>query len=123
MSTEPTKNITIDHTKPLTVSLIIHSIHVVEYRLWTRPDAATAWALAGKGTTEDTIVDSHELAAVPAGSSLFYWLGVGGPASSKYKVQLLFQQGGKILHGGSILDERDTDGNGAGVTQRKVVFP
>jgi hypothetical protein len=123
MSIEPTKNITVDHTKPLTVSVIVHSIHVVEYRLWTRPDAATAWTLTGKGTTEDTIVDSHDLAAVPAGSSLFYWLGVGGPSSSTYKVQLLFLQDGKILHGGMILDEKDADANGAGVTQRKVVFP
>ena len=117
------RSITIDHTKPLTVNVASQSIHVCRYKTWKRPDAATAWADAGTGTTEDTIVDSHDLGIMPAGSSMVYWLGMGGPPKSTYKVHIVFLQDGKILNNGVSSEEGDTDAKGAAVVERKVVFP
>jgi hypothetical protein len=123
MTIEPTKSITVDHAQSLTVNVVVLSVHVTGYRLWTRPDAATPWIAAGSGTTEDDVVDSHDLGTVAPGSSMVYWLGCGGPANSKYKVQLVFIQNGNIVNNGVIPEEHDTDANGAGEMQRKVVFP
>ena len=119
----PPRSITIDHTKPVTVNITSQSIHVCRYKTWRRPDAATAWVDCGTGTTEDTIVDTHDIGVMPAGSSMVYWLGLGGPPKSKFKVNIIFIQDGKVLNGGVISEEGDADAKGAAVAERKVVFP
>ena len=122
-STLPPRTVAIDHTKPLTVSITAQSVHVVRYKVWKRPDAATPWQDVGNGTTEDNVVDSHDLGIMPAGSSIVYWLGIGGPPKSKHKVHVIFIQDGKVLNGGLSSEEGDTDAKGAAVAERKVVFP
>ncbi len=119
----PPKTVAIDHTKPLTVNVTVQSIHVVGYKLWKRPDAASPWQDCGNGTSEDNIVDSHDLGVMPAGSSMVHWLGIAGPPKSKCKVHMIFIQDGKVLNGGLISEEGDTDAKGAAVVERKVVFP
>ncbi|HTL37023.1 MAG TPA: hypothetical protein VL326_27995 [Kofleriaceae bacterium] len=125
MSTEiePTKTVTIDHTKPLTVSVIVLSVHAANYKIWIRDTASDDWTLAAEGTTEDTVPDTKDIGVRPAGSSLFYWVGAAGPKKMRFKVQHVFQQDGKILKDGVIADEKDPDANGVAEVQRKVVFP
>jgi hypothetical protein len=117
------KSVVIDHTKPVTVNIVVQSIHVCGYKLWRRPDAASPWVDCGKGTSEDNIVDTHDLGVMPAGSSMVYWLGLGGPPKSKYRVHVIFTQDGKVVNGGLVSEEGETDAKGAAVAERKVVFP
>lgn len=117
------RTVTIDHTSSLTVNIVTHSIHVVAYRLWQRPNASAPWSRTGEGTTEDSVTDSHDLGVVGVGSSMVYWLGLAGPAKSRYSVQIIYVQSGKVVNGGVLTEDGACDGKGVAAVQRKVVFP
>ena len=119
----PNTSITVDHKKPLNVSIVVETEHVVVYKLWSRQSSADTWKVVGEGTTEDDITDAFDLGVVPAGAALAYWIGLAGRGKSRYEIQLIFSQANAVVDGGTAWIEGTTDSDGGAVEEARVVFP
>jgi hypothetical protein len=115
------RQIRISPQKPLEMNVVSHSPHVVGYRIWTRAAGATGpWDQVADGDTADNIPDSTAIAAPPAGTSLAYWLGIGGNPNSPYQALVILSQGGEILIDGTFIEEGVTNGDGFAVAKNQV---
>ena len=93
--------VTIDPDKPLTVSIMVRSDRIgLAYKLWTRKGPSDSWTTIGDGVSDDLTADTFDLGVMPAGSTLAFWLAMGGPKGKPYQIDLLFLQDGKPLAGG-----------------------
>lgn len=116
-------SVTIDHTKALTVSVVVETEHIVVYRLWKRGSTSAPWEVAGDGTTEDDITDAYDLGVMGPGSGLAYWFGIAGPKKSGYEIQLVFSQDNHVVNGGTVWCTGTTNDKGGAEREGKVVFP
>jgi hypothetical protein len=116
-------SVNIDHSKPLTVSIVVETEHVVVYRMWKRASTTAAWEIVGDGTTEDDITDAYDLGVLGPGSGVACWFGVAGPKKSAYEIQLVFSQNNQVVNGGTVWCNGTTNDKGGAEREDKVVFP
>lgn len=112
-------SVPIDHNAPLDVNFVSKSPHVVVYRLWRQLPQAS-WEICADGDSSDEVSDHHELSAMPAGSKVAYWLGIGGNPNTHYRALVTMAQGGRILDSGSFVEQGST--NAHGVAEANVVI-
>jgi hypothetical protein len=118
----PARQIHIDSNMPIELNIVSKSPHVVAYRIWTRTPPAVAWTQAADGDTQDNIPDDAQLSALPSGTSLTYWFGIGGNPGTFYRALLLISQSGKVLDDATLIEEGTTDANGFAVVEKEVSF-
>lgn len=114
--------VTIQAGKPVEFNLVVHSPHVVDYRIWTRTANQSEWQDVHRGTTNDPQPEFKAL-SVTNGMRLAYWLHVGGNPGTHFRVILTLGQDGQLLPNGKLLVEGTTDDSGvARVEAQDVVF-
>lgn len=101
----------VDHMVPIDVNFVSRSPHVVAYRLW-RKEANGSWTILGDGHTADHTPDLLTVPPAPAGTRLAFWLGIGGNPNTQYQALVTLAQNGRIVVGGSLLENGRVDGNG-----------
>lgn len=118
-------NLAIDHQQPLSVSLVVETLHVVAYRLWVRTATDASWTIVGSGTTEDDVTDAYVLGTLGSGAAVAYWMAVSGPTKSSFEAQLVFSQDNQVVHGGTVWITGKTDAQGVAIVGdgERVVFP
>lgn len=121
------KSARFDPQKSLEINVTSRSPHVAAYRLWTREPQGD-WQRIGEGHTEDDQPDFYRVPPLPDGSEIAYWLGIGGNPSTSFRVLVALGQGGRLLEGGTRLEEGRTDEDGiaqreGGVTLRSAPKP
>jgi len=109
-----------DPKKPLQISVVSKSPHVVAYRLWSNTPTDAEWAVIGDGTTGDDTPDTVEVGPYPNGTQIAYWLGIGGNPNSRYTVLVLFAQDGSLLEGGTSLVQGRVDSDGLAIEEGTV---
>ena len=105
---------------PIDINVSGMSPHVVAYKLWWR-DAGTDWTVIGEGSTGDQQPD-HFQRPFTAGAQLFYWVGVGGKASSEYRAIITLGQGGRALPNGLVDVAGRTNAKGVDTQQDWASF-
>jgi hypothetical protein len=112
----------INHGSALDVNILSKSPHIVAYRLWRRL-SGTDWVLFAEGDSADEVSDHHELSGMSAGSRVAYWLGIGGNPNTQYRALVTIAQAGRILDGGSFIEEGSTNAQGVAEAQAIIEFP
>ena len=107
-------------TSPIDINVSGLSAHVVAYKLWWR-DAGSDWSVIGQGSTGDQQPD-HFQQPFTSGAQLFFWIGVGGKASSNYQAIITLGQAGKALPNGLIALSGQTNGKGVDTQQDWASF-
>jgi len=115
-------SVPIDHDAALDVNILSKSPHVVAYRLWLRSPRAD-WDMFAEGDSADEVSDHHELSGMSAGSRVAYWLGIGGNPNTQYRALVTIAQRGRILDGGSFIEEGSTNAQGVAEAQAIIGFP
>jgi hypothetical protein len=91
---------------------------VAAYRLWRRAPGGD-WVRVGDGQTADDEPDFHRVGRLASGAEIAWWIGIGGNPATHFRIVLTFGQGGRLLEGGTCLEEGRTDE--AGLAQREGV--
>ncbi len=116
------KTVTIQAGKPVEFNLVVHSPHVVAYRIWTRTAKQGDWQDVHGGRTDDLKPEFKAL-SVTGGMRLAYWLGVGGNPGTQFRVIMTLGQDGQLLANGTLVVEGTTDSSGvARVEAQDVEF-
>lgn len=105
----------VNATLPIDINVSGMSPHVISYKLWWR-DTTSDWSVLGEGTTGDQQPDHHRQ-PFKAGAQLFYWVGVGGTATSVYAGIITLSQDGRVLPNGLVSLDGQTNAKGVDVQQ------
>ena len=108
----PDAELPVDHTIPIDVNFVSRSPHVVAYRLWRQDAANGPWIMLGEGHTADHVPDLVNVSPSPVGSRLAYWLGIGGNPNTQYQGLVTVAQNGRIVDGGSLLENGRVNSQG-----------
>ena len=115
-------SLAIDHAAALDVNVLSKSPHVVAYRLW-RQEPGTNWDMFAEGDSAAEVSDHHELSGLPGASRLAYWLGIGGNPNTQYRALVTITQAGRIVDGGSFIEEGGTNELGVAEAQAIIELP
>lgn len=118
----PTRQVTLNPSKPLEVNVISHSPHVAAYRIWTRPAGGSGWTKVAEGSTADNVPDFFSTGPLTSGAKLHYWVGVGGNPATNYRIIVTLGQGGQILPDGTLVMQGTTNASGVDVLEDEVSF-
>lgn len=111
-----------DPSAPIEVEVVGETPHVLAYRLWTKAPGEDRWTVAAEGHSEDEIPDTHAIGPLALGTTVAWWLGVGGPPESWFRAALRFHQGGGILEGGERRVRGRTSNRGGAVRSGEALI-
>ncbi|HVP38574.1 MAG TPA: hypothetical protein VMS93_05250 [Candidatus Saccharimonadales bacterium] len=115
-----THSVKVDPSLPIDVSIVPHSPHVVVTRFWVRKPGGDWTKVDPDGDCQDGQPDTRHVGPLAPGSSVSYWLGIGGKPGSTYLVGVTVGQNGALLSGGTWLERGDTDDKGAAECEGQI---
>jgi hypothetical protein len=116
----PTSNVKADPEKPIDFNIIPQSPHVVAFRVWARESAASDWRKIHDGSSQGN--QHKDIGKVPVGGGVAYWIGVGGNASTEYRVVVALGQDGKLLPDGTFTETGMTGSDGSADDEREMTI-
>ncbi len=115
-----TEIVRFDPSAPIQINIVSRSPHVVAFRVWTQAPGQADWATVFTGKTDDNVPDHIEIAALPDNALIAWWLGVGGNAKTPFRTVITLAQDGRILDGGTRLEEGKVDDDGLAFVEGKI---